>query len=81
MDVDYRKASKSDYATLVRLDKAAFCRDFDFALQNEEEVKKFIGEYDNWLVTCDRRKVGYYSVKIDNTTNAEIIGVVVIPEY
>jgi ribosomal protein S18 acetylase RimI-like enzyme len=81
MNIAYRKASELDYATLARLDKAAFCRDFDFALQNEAEVKKFIGDYDNWIVTCDETEVGYYSVNIESTTHAEIIGVVVIPEY
>jgi ribosomal protein S18 acetylase RimI-like enzyme len=81
MVLEYRKATETEYADMVRLDQAAFNRDFDFALRNVDEVRQFLGDCENYLVTCDGKLAGYYSTKIYDAQTAEIVGIVVIPEY
>jgi ribosomal protein S18 acetylase RimI-like enzyme len=81
MNLEYRKVADEEFGTLAKLDKLAFCRDFDFAIQNAEEAKEFLGDCENWLVYLYGITVGYYSVKSIDSQSAEIVGVVVIPEY
>lgn len=71
-----------DYHHIVNIEKAAFNRSFDFAIQNIKEAKKFLSDTNLFLVYNPKDQlVGYYSTKLLNKKTLEIVGIAILPKF
>jgi len=81
MKISYREAKELDYQLILKLDQAAFCRQFDCPFKTETEVKKYFKNSKIFVILQNNKVVGYYSYKPEDKDTVEISGIVVIPEY
>lgn len=79
MKISYKEIA--DTALILKLDQAAFCREFDCPFKSEEEVKKYFANSKALLILDGKEPAGYYSYKYVHPDEAEITGIVVIPSY
>lgn len=80
MKLTYRKATPKDFDLLLKLDGDAFNRYFDIPF-TRDELGELLSKSEVSLIYSGQNPVGYYAWELQGKDQAEIIGVVVTPEY